>query len=89
MSTSLGQRTSVSRESDPSELEVANSSRPPSREERREERKEYLNTIIDTNDKLREKLIEAQEELKQQLISGIAQTQSMRDMAAATASLMS
>ncbi|VDN27641.1 unnamed protein product, partial [Cylicostephanus goldi] len=64
-------------------------SRPPSREERREERKEYLNNIIDTNDKLREKLIEAQEELKQQLISGIAQTQSMRDMAAATASLMS
>ncbi|CAJ0608534.1 unnamed protein product [Cylicocyclus nassatus] len=90
MSTSLGQRTSVSRESGPSEVELAEStSRPPSREERREERKEYLNNIIDTNDKLREKLIEAQEELKQQLISGIAQTQSMRDMAAATASLMS
>ncbi|KHJ78817.1 hypothetical protein OESDEN_21558 [Oesophagostomum dentatum] len=89
MATSVGQRTSVSRESGQSEIELVESSRPPSREERREERKEYLNNIIDANDKLREKLIAAQEELKQQLISGIAQTQSMRDMAAATASFMS
>ncbi|KAK6733415.1 hypothetical protein RB195_017261 [Necator americanus] len=86
---SMGQRTSVSRESGQSEIELVDSSRPPSRDERREERREYLNSIIDTNDKLREKLIEAQEELKQNLISSIAQTQSMRDMAAATASLMS
>ncbi|EYB84098.1 hypothetical protein Y032_0323g2501 [Ancylostoma ceylanicum] len=89
MATSVGQRTSVSRESGQSEIELVDSSRPPSREERREERKEYLNNIIDTNDKLREKLIAAQEELKQHLISGIAQTQSMRDMAAATATFMS
>ncbi|KAK6048282.1 hypothetical protein COOONC_14212 [Cooperia oncophora] len=89
LSTSVGQRTSVSRESGQSELEIVDSSRPPSREERREERKEYLNSIIDANDKLREKLIAAQEELKQHLISGIAQTQNMREMAAATTSLVS
>ncbi|RCN43997.1 hypothetical protein ANCCAN_10024 [Ancylostoma caninum] len=89
MAPSVGQRTSVSRESGQSEIELVDSSRPPSREERREERKEYLNNVIDTNDKLREKLIAAQEELKQHLISAIAQTQSMRDMAAATATFMS
>ncbi|WKX93123.1 hypothetical protein Q1695_010844 [Nippostrongylus brasiliensis] len=89
VATSVGQRTSVSRESGQSEIEIADTSRPPSREERREERKEYLNTIIDANDKLREKLIAAQEELKQHLISGIAHTQHMRDMAATTNSLIS
>ncbi|XGW12010.1 hypothetical protein V3C99_013020 [Haemonchus contortus] len=85
----VGQRTSVSRESGQSEMEIVDSSRPPSREERREERKEYLNNIIDANDKLREKLIAAQEELKQYLISGIAQAQNMRDMAATASSLVS
>lgn len=51
----VGPRASVSRESGQSEIEIADSSRPPSREERREERKEYLNTILDANDKLRER----------------------------------
>ncbi|VDM59470.1 unnamed protein product [Angiostrongylus costaricensis] len=83
--TYLGPRTSVSRESGQSEIEIADSSRPPSRDERREERREYLNAITEANDKLREKLIAAQEELKQHLISGIAQTQNMRDMAASCA----
>lgn len=85
----VGPRASVSRESGQSEIEIADSSRPPSREERREERKEYLNTILDANDKLRERLIAAQEELKQHLISGIAQTQNLREMAATTTGLMS
>ncbi|KAK5968989.1 hypothetical protein GCK32_018714, partial [Trichostrongylus colubriformis] len=90
VATSVGQRTSVSRESGQSEIEIVeSSSRPPSREERREERKEYLNTIIDANDKLREKLIAAQEELKQHLISAIAQTQHMREMATTASSLVS
>uniref|UniRef100_A0A0K0DMS8 HisK-N-like domain-containing protein n=1 Tax=Angiostrongylus cantonensis TaxID=6313 RepID=A0A0K0DMS8_ANGCA len=88
LGTYLGTRTSVSRESGQSEIEIADSSRPPSRDERREERREYLNAITEANDKLREKLIAAQEELKQHLISGIAQTQNMRDMAASCSSFI-
>ncbi|KJH42010.1 hypothetical protein DICVIV_12012 [Dictyocaulus viviparus] len=99
----IGPRASVSRESGQSEIEIADISRPPSRDERRDERREYLNTIIDDNDKLREKyvnqdfssyflslqLIVAQEELKQQMISSIAQVQHLRDMAATTSGFMS
>ncbi|KAK6015456.1 hypothetical protein OSTOST_19118 [Ostertagia ostertagi] len=48
VTTSVGQRTSVSRESGQSELEIVDSSRPPSREEKREERKEYLNSASST-----------------------------------------
>ncbi|KAJ1348403.1 Mitogen-activated protein kinase kinase kinase nsy-1 [Parelaphostrongylus tenuis] len=89
LGTYLGPRTSVSRESGQSELEIGDSSRPPSRDERREERREYLNAITEANDKLREKLIAAQEELKQHLISSIAQTQNMRDMAASCSGFIS
>uniref|UniRef100_A0A1I7XTP6 Protein kinase domain-containing protein n=1 Tax=Heterorhabditis bacteriophora TaxID=37862 RepID=A0A1I7XTP6_HETBA len=75
ISSSLGQRPSVSRESGPSEGELVDS-RPPSREER----KEYLTIILEENEQLREKLISAQQELRQHLLSGIARTQRMRNM---------